>query len=212
LIGPQIAPADGEPNPKTFITVGVAGINTVRLHPEDFHDHRLSQDAQTSSVWEYLPTSSEHHLITDSVYLTHFDSNATLDKVLDLFKGSTGRCRADLGIIILGNSWGATNSYLLAKKYTDFCGRKAELLIMIDGIAKWVPTAFTDTFSAERCINYFQHESALAGNKIPGCENHKKTETPQFSLFESHLMIEWDAIFNATQKDIRDYLDAAGSR
>ena len=91
------------------------------------------------------------------------------------FNCKNGVQQKDLGLIIIGYSWGAERSYDLSKAYLKKCGRKADRAYMIDGIKKII-TQFTKTPVAVVCKNYYKTISPIRGRALKGCENFDKTE------------------------------------
>jgi pimeloyl-ACP methyl ester carboxylesterase len=192
-------------SPARFITVGISGVATARLVDEDLEDSRIAPWAQDSSVWRELPTHKDHPEIIRSFYITHFESAENMEKILSLFDDGRGSCHSDLGLILEGNSWGATNTRRMAENFKNLCGREADLVILIDGVALPIPTAFTREILAQKCINYFETESTISGNALPNCENRQMVEKNDILIYEAHWRIEWDAADRAL-KDVSEFL------
>jgi hypothetical protein len=91
------------------------------------------------------------------------------------FNCKNGVQQKDIGLIIIGYSWGAARSYDLSKAYFKKCGRKADRSYMIDGIKKIV-TQYKKTPIATVCKNYYKTISPIRGRALKGCENFDKTE------------------------------------
>ena len=191
--------------PRHFITVGISGIATARLVDNDLEDSRIATWAQDSSVWRELPTHKDHPEIVRSFFITHFESAENMAKILSLFQDENGECNPELGLILEGNSWGATNTRRMAQDYLELCGREVDLVILIDGVALPIPTAFTREIPAQKCINYFETESTISGNAIPFCDNRQMVEKNDILVYEAHWRIEWDAADRAL-KDVSDFI------
>ncbi|TDJ04546.1 MAG: hypothetical protein E2O68_08055 [Deltaproteobacteria bacterium] len=97
-------------------------------------------------------------------------------KVLDNFDCRNGQqMNEDLGLIIIGYSWGARKSYEFSKAYHKKCGQKAERAYMIDGIQKLI-TSFRHAPVAKVCKNYYKRKGIISGKALKGCENSELTE------------------------------------
>ena len=96
--------------------------------------------------------------------------------VLENFDCRNGeQMEEDLGLIILGYSWGARKSYEFSKAYFKKCGRKADRAYMIDGIQKLI-TSFRKTPVAQVCKNYFKKKGVISGMALKNCENTNLTD------------------------------------
>ena len=106
----------------------------------------------------------------------HGVSKRKFDLVLDNFGCQNGKQnQKDLGLIIIGYSWGARKSYEFSKTYLKKCGQKAERAYMIDGIQKLV-TQFKHTPEAKMCKNFYKTISPIRGTSLKDCQNTDLTE------------------------------------
>lgn len=97
-------------------------------------------------------------------------------EILDNFQCQGGiQKRKDLGLVILGYSWGAKKSYDLSKDYFEKCGRKADRAYMIDGVLKLV-TRFPLAPIAQVCKNYYKTINPIHGKALKNCENFDLTK------------------------------------
>lgn len=165
--------------PERFIVVGVSGYGT----GED-------GEGEPSGAHDNLPMSAD---IAGTYRLTHGAKNSQLDEVLANFNCSNGAQGTErLGLIIMANSWGAGKGNKLAKRYKEKCGREVELFVMVDGIAKPIPTAYGKRPPSRRCVNYYQTRSTLRGKSIEGCENHDlEDRCTSGGLANCHIETEW---------------------
>lgn len=97
-------------------------------------------------------------------------------KVLENFECKNGQqMKDDMGLIIIGYSWGARKSYEFSKNYFKKCGQKADRAYMIDGIQKLI-TSFRHAPVAKYCKNFFKNKGIIGGMALKDCENFDKTE------------------------------------
>lgn len=105
----------------------------------------------------------------------HGISKSKFKKFFKNFNCKNGVQEKDVGLIIIGYSWGAEISYKLSKAYLKKCGRKADRAYMIDGVKKLI-TQYNKTPIATVCKNYYKTISPIRGRALKGCENFDKTE------------------------------------
>ena len=176
---PPSPPVMSAPPQQRYILVGVSGFGT----GED-------GEGQPSGAHDNLPILAN---VAETYRLTHGGPSEKLDEVMANFQCQAGHQKAEnLGLIIMANSWGAGKATKLAKRYAEECGQEVELFVMVDGINKPIPTSFSKTPKARRCINYYQRSSTLKGNEIKGCENHDLSYQCQSGgLAHCHIEVEW---------------------
>jgi len=204
------------PPSKQFYVVGVAGFDTQKKYPDDLESNLVAEGSELAGPWLFLPTKKLSPLIVDSFYLTHFSDESQLQQVLNHLKND-GQCRADLGLIIVGNSWGVHNTQRLAEMYQQQCGRLVDLVISIDGVAKPMPTPFRSILPAQKCLNFYEKDSFIHGSPLKNCKNFSLQQIDQLSksdpsfysriipLDESHVGIEWEGSI-LSYNLINDYL------
>lgn len=106
----------------------------------------------------------------------HVTTPKNFDTILSHFNCKNGvQGNEDLGLIVLGYSWGARGSYELTKAYENACGRKADRAYMLDGIQKMF-SQFAHAPIAQVCKNYYKTNTPIRGRALDGCENHDKTD------------------------------------
>jgi hypothetical protein len=106
----------------------------------------------------------------------HDVSNRDLKEILKNFECRDGKQnKPDLGLIIMGYSWGARVNYEFSKDYLKKCGQKVDRAYMIDGIQK-IASQFKHAPVANVCINYYKTTEPIRGRALEGCENHDLTE------------------------------------
>jgi len=106
----------------------------------------------------------------------HGVSKRKFSQVLDNFDCRNGNLlREDLGLIIIGYSWGARKSYDFSKTYLKKCGRKADRGYMLDGVQKLI-TQFRHAPVAQVCKNYYKTISPIRGRSLKNCENFDLTD------------------------------------
>lgn len=99
-----------------------------------------------------------------------------LDVILQNFECKNGKQnQKDLGLIVIGYSWGARATYEFSKDYLEECGQKVERAYMLDGVQK-IATQFRHTPVAKVCKNYYKTLSPIRGRALEGCENHDLTD------------------------------------
>lgn len=132
----------------------------------------------------------------------HGVSKRKFKMVLDNFDCRDGKqMRADMGLIIIGYSWGARKSYDFSKAYFKKCGRKADRAYMIDGIQKLI-TSFRHRPVAQVCKNYYKRKGIISGKALEGCENFNKTEVcEKTSGMECHQKVLSEGL-NLAMEDI----------
>jgi len=162
-----------------YVVVGVSGYGTGR-------DGR----GQPSGAHANLPQDSQFEVHQ----LVHKASPAELSEVLQSFRCSNGtQAEADLGLMIMANSWGAGKAVKLAQMYQAQCGRLPALFVMIDGVSKPIGS-FRKAIPAQRCVNFYQTASTIRGAAINGCENTDLTPVcgGRGGLATCHIMVEWE--------------------
>ncbi len=106
----------------------------------------------------------------------HDVSDRNLKEILKNFDCANGKQKnKDLGLVIIGYSWGARASYEFSKDYLEKCGQKAERAYMLDGVQKLI-SQFKHAPVAKVCNNYFKTLSPIRGRALEGCENHDMTD------------------------------------
>jgi hypothetical protein len=106
----------------------------------------------------------------------HGVSDQKFTELLKNFNCRSGAAmNKDLGLIIVGYSWGARKSYEFSKTYEKKCGIKADRAYMIDGIQKLV-SQFKNAPIAKICKNYYKTISPIRGRALDNCENTNLTE------------------------------------
>ncbi|MFZ8932304.1 MAG: hypothetical protein ACO20H_10390 [Bacteriovoracaceae bacterium] len=106
----------------------------------------------------------------------HKGGKANFKKMLELFNCQNGiQKNEDLGLIVLGYSWGARRNYEFSKFYEKNCGRKADRGYMIDGIQKLV-SQFKKGPIATHCKNYYKTIKPVRGTAVENCENFDYTD------------------------------------
>lgn len=107
---------------------------------------------------------------------SHNVSEKKFFQVLDNFACKNGtQTRKDLGLVIIGYSWGSKRAYDFSKEYQEKCGRKADRAYMIDGVLKLI-TKFPFPPIATVCKNWYKTISPIRGRPFKNCENFDKTE------------------------------------
>lgn len=106
----------------------------------------------------------------------HDVSDRNLKEILKNFNCVNGKQnQEDLGLIIIGYSWGARATYEFSKDYLKKCGQKVERAYMFDGVQK-IASQFKHTPVANVCVNYYKTLSPVRGRALEGCENHDLTD------------------------------------
>lgn len=106
----------------------------------------------------------------------HGVSEGKFKLVLDNFACKNGvQTEKNLGLIIIGYSWGAHKSYDFSQTYLKKCGRKADRAYMIDGIQKLV-SQFKKAPVALVCKNFYKTVEPIRGRALDGCQNRDMTE------------------------------------
>ncbi len=106
----------------------------------------------------------------------HGVSEKKFDVILNNFACKNGtRNQENLGMIIVGYSWGARKSYEFSKTYLKKCGQKADRAYMIDGVQKLV-SQFKETPVAKVCKNFYKTISPIRGRDLKNCQNSDLTE------------------------------------
>ncbi|MDD0854876.1 hypothetical protein HBN50_17370 [Halobacteriovorax sp. GB3] len=165
--------------PFEYVVVGISGFGTRRA-TENYW--------QPSGAHENLPNS---YRIVETHKLVHYSKKKELLNALSLFDCKDGRqLNDDLGLIIIGNSWGASNTYKLSKLYKEECGRVARLVVMVDGVRKPIGSYKKRPF-AKQCINYYQTTGFAHGRKLEDCENIDLTSYCKKRGKECHIEVEW---------------------
>lgn len=99
-----------------------------------------------------------------------------LDVIMKNFDCKNGKQnQKNLGLIIIGYSWGARASYEFSRDYLKECGQKADRAYMLDGVQK-IASQFKHAPLANVCVNYFKTLSPIRGRSLEGCENHDLTD------------------------------------
>lgn len=175
-----------------FIVIGVAGFSTKKENPENLESNLLSRRGHDSGAWS-LPLPRNSHRIEKTLFLTHHRINGEMRQILQLFSKGEQGCNPDLGLILVGNSWGSAKTQRIAAAYADHCGKPADLVIITDGILKPLMIPFSRPIVAETCINFYQVISRLNGTEIEGCENILVDESAVAlnGNFAAHFHIGW---------------------
>lgn len=106
----------------------------------------------------------------------HDVSDRDMKEILKNFNCVNGKQnQKNLGLIIIGYSWGARASYEFSKDYLKKCGQKVERAYMLDGVQK-IATQFKHAPVAKVCVNYYKTLSPIRGRALEGCENHDLTD------------------------------------
>ena len=173
--------AYAEVRPRDYVMVAVAGFGTRR--PDD--------PWQPSGVHEYMPS---HHKLVRSYQLVHYAKKIELQNIIDDFQCVNGQqTRKDLGLIVTINSWGAGRGFQLTEMYLKQCGRKADLVFMIDGVSKPIGR-FGKTPHATKCVSYYQTKGVVRGMALVGCENFDLTNSCDIrglGAVDCHIHVEW---------------------
>jgi hypothetical protein len=117
--------------------------------------------------------------------------------------------RKDLGLVILGYSWGAKKAYDFSKEYFEKCGRKADRAYMIDGVLKLV-TRFPFAPIAQVCKNYYKTINPIKGRALKECENFDRTQIclypdgSQKKGFDCHQAVILDSQKLATEDMVKN--------
>jgi hypothetical protein len=185
----HVSPADGGPKEK-YILVGVAGFKTSKSDDHDIVSRNLAQGAEPNGAWSNLPVDQSK--VAESYFLTHFQDEKDLDRVLARFDGTSG-CDPNLGLVIMANSWGSNGANALAFKYFEKCHRLADYFVMVDGVQKPIG-AYHQAIWASRCVNYFQSKDIVHGGKLRNCENVdlSPTSSKNAPAFSNHIRVEWE--------------------
>lgn len=144
---------------------------------------------ERSKIPDYLSSSKVVKFYDGS----HNVSEKKFFQVLDNFQCQNGsQNRKDLGLVIIGYSWGAKRAYDFSKEYLEKCGRKADRAYMIDGVLKLI-TKFPFPPIATVCKNWYKTINPIRGRPFKNCENFDKTELC------THLGGEYDKGFKCHQ-------------
>lgn len=176
-----------ETKPSSYIVVGVSGFGT-----------RTPDRAwQPSGAHDNLPEVSA---VEKTYRLVHYAKKNEVSEVLENFRCSKGKQNAkDLGLVVMINSWGSNVGYQLVKRYESECGRKADYVVMVDGVSKPIG-AFSKKIPAQRCLNYYQTKGFIHGKALEGCENKNLTQDCDdmgLSPVKCHIYVEWDGTSSA---------------
>ena len=173
--------------PDSFIVVGISGFGT----------RRPDQAWQPSGAHENLPIVSA---VEKTYRLVHFAKSSELDAVVENFKCRNGaQKRTDLGLVLVINSWGAGIGNKLAKRYTKECGREVDYVVLVDGVAKPIG-AYSRSFPARNCTNFYQTRGLVHGRAIKNCQNHNLTPSCEklgLGPVECHIFVEWEGTARA---------------
>lgn len=190
-----------------YIVVGVSGLKTGRdeAESENIFSDKIGKTMEESGAWSNLNTN--HKKIEKNAYLTHFSKDSEIQSVINLFLNEKGQCKEDLGLIMMVNSWGAKTSQKLAKSFLKKCHRLPELTVLIEGISKPTPIAYTKSLLSLNCVNYYQEDSSLHGGPIENCVNKKiLNRTKKGDLYNAHIYTEWKGS-SLGREIIHDYLN-----
>lgn len=168
------------PGDQCFILVGISGYGTGedgRGQPSGAHDNLPQKNPRIAATFK----------------LTHKAKRKNFDSIIENFQceqGSQGATR--LGLVIMANSWGAGKAEKFARAYEQSCGRKASLVVMVDGVGKPL-YSFKKRPASEMCVNYYQTRSTIHGGPIEGCENiNLGGICLKAGLADCHIAVEWD--------------------
>ncbi len=186
-------------NPTSYVTVGFAGFSTAHSDADRGSLETIGGvGSQPSAAWNHLPKEKDSSKIIKHYLVTHFESDDIFDTIISNFQCSGGKQSAQVGLMVMANSWGSAASARLAEKYQEDCGRLADLYVMIDGVNKRsIPPiwSFRDKIATSKCINYYQRCDSTCGDEIPGCTNNNWTsQCPhENGTMDNHIWIEWKA-------------------
>lgn len=191
---------------KSYVVVGIAGFKTSRDNAEEIYSSTIGKGGEPSGVWTYLERFS-HKRIFKKAYLTHFSNDSELNSLLRLFQNDDGTCKAEIGLILMVNSWGAKMSQTLARLYFEKCQTLPHLTIMIEGISKPTPFPYDKSILSFNCVNFYQLQSKLHGAPIANCQNILvQPASDRGQWFMNHIRVEWNASIEG-RNIIARYLD-----
>lgn len=191
---------------RSYVIVGIAGFKTSRNNAEDIYSSTLGKGAEASGVWSNLEEYT-HKRIFKKAYLTHFSKDSELSSIIKLFQNNNGTCKAELGLILMANSWGAKMSQALAQLYYEKCQSLPHLTIMIEGVSKPTPFPYDKSIKAFNCVNFYQLQSKLHGAPIANCQNIlMPPASDRDQWFMNHIRVEWYGSAKGI-KTIEQYLD-----
>ncbi|GAB4011951.1 MAG: hypothetical protein Fur0010_07190 [Bdellovibrio sp.] len=181
---------------KDYIVVGVAGFAT-----------KKEGRGQPSGVHDHLPIHSKN--VRQYFKLVHFSNKKELQEVVDQFDCREGvQPDKNLGLILMINSWGAGNGEKLAEMYFKQCGRKADVVYLIDGVAKPIGP-FKRAPIAHKCFSFYQTKGVVHGEAINGCESTNYTEQCEHNNYgpiQCHIAVEWWGAQRAEREILKNYL------
>ncbi len=185
LLSPGVALSQQQPN--SYIVVGISGFGT----------RRPDKPWQPSGAHENLPLVSA---VEKSYRLVHYSKKKEVDEVLENFRCRGGRQGSqDLGLVLVINSWGAGLGYKLASRYEKECGRKTDVVVLVDGVAKPIG-AFSKRIPSKQCLNYYQTKGLVRGRSIEGCDNKNLTQECErfgYGPVQCHIYVEWEGTSRA---------------
>lgn len=171
----------------SYIVVGISGFGT----------RRPDNPWQPSGAHENLPFVSA---VEKTYRLVHYSKKKEVDEVLENFRCSgASQGRPNLGLILVINSWGAGLGDKLARRYEKECGTKADVVVLVDGVAKPVG-AFSKKIPSKQCLNYYQTKGLVRGRSIEGCDNKNLTrecERYGYGPVQCHIYVEWEGTSRA---------------
>jgi hypothetical protein len=92
-------------------------------------------------------------------------------KILEIFGCNKGTKKAnDLGLIIIGWSWGARRAYEFSKDYFENCGVKADFGYLVDGVQKPI-IPFRHPPISNYCKNFYKTVFPVSGRSLENCNN-----------------------------------------
>lgn len=182
---------------KQYLSIGVAGYRTFAAENEAIGSCVYHQDAEKSSVWDYVVKKKDDHRVFKSYCFAHMDRLHEVTKLLQ-------QTSCQYGLVVMANSWGAALANQIAYRYYRRCQKLADFFVLVDGISKPFFFSYTSPIWSARCLNYYQLSDWVHGDEISGCQN-TELSYQQTTGTRHHIRAEWEGGKRAKQ-DIMKFL------